>query len=53
MQARDTKLPLVIDADGLWLVTEHPEIIKGYVKAILTPNAREFERPVEIPLSNR
>jgi ATP-dependent NAD(P)H-hydrate dehydratase len=26
---------VVLDADGLWAVTNEPEIIKGYEKAIL------------------
>nr|CAD7264971.1 unnamed protein product [Timema shepardi] len=37
--------PLVIDADGLFLITERPEIIQDYPHgAILTPNAIEFSR---------
>ncbi|KAJ8876437.1 hypothetical protein PR048_020882 [Dryococelus australis] len=36
---------LVIDADGLFLVTSKPELIRGYPHgAILTPNAIEFSR---------
>ena len=39
------KKPLVIDADGLFLITEKPDIIKSYPHgAILTPNAIEFSR---------
>lgn len=37
-------IPIVIDADGLFFVTQYPEVIKGYRKAILTPNAVEFAR---------
>ncbi|KAL3879584.1 hypothetical protein ACJMK2_031875 [Sinanodonta woodiana] len=37
-------IPIIIDADGLYLVTEYPEIIKDYTKAILTPNIVEFSR---------
>jgi ATP-dependent NAD(P)H-hydrate dehydratase len=37
--------PLVIDADGLFMITERPEIIRNYPKGvILTPNAIEFSR---------
>jgi len=46
-QARAADLPLVIDADGLWLVQQQPDLISGYEKAILTPNAAEFNRLCE------
>ncbi|XP_074621755.1 ATP-dependent (S)-NAD(P)H-hydrate dehydratase-like [Acropora palmata] len=35
---------LVIDADGLFMVSSYPDIIKNYTRAILTPNAMEFTR---------
>uniref|UniRef100_A0A4W3IWZ0 ATP-dependent (S)-NAD(P)H-hydrate dehydratase n=1 Tax=Callorhinchus milii TaxID=7868 RepID=A0A4W3IWZ0_CALMI len=38
------RLPIVIDADGLWLIAQEPSIIQGYSKAILTPNVVEFGR---------
>lgn len=41
---RKLKKPLVIDADGLFLVTSKPEVIKNYPGVILTPNAVEFSR---------
>lgn len=37
-------IPVVIDADGLWLVTQEPSVIQGYHKSILTPNIMEFTR---------
>uniref|UniRef100_A0A8C5LAH0 ATP-dependent (S)-NAD(P)H-hydrate dehydratase n=1 Tax=Jaculus jaculus TaxID=51337 RepID=A0A8C5LAH0_JACJA len=37
-------LPVVIDADGLWLVAQQPTLIQGYQKAVLTPNHIEFSR---------
>ncbi len=37
-------LPIVIDADGLFLINQEPDLIKGYTKAILTPNIVEFKR---------
>ncbi|CAB4065828.1 CARKD [Lepeophtheirus salmonis] len=40
-------IPLVIDADGLWHITNSPGVIKGYKKAVLTPNAVEFSRLVK------
>lgn len=42
--AREKDLYIVIDADGLWLVQEDPEVVKGYKKAVLTPNVVEFKR---------
>ncbi|XP_033472391.1 ATP-dependent (S)-NAD(P)H-hydrate dehydratase isoform X1 [Epinephelus lanceolatus] len=44
-KARD--IPIVIDADGLWLVTQQPSVIQGYQKGILTPNIMEFTRLYE------
>lgn len=35
---------VVIDADGLWLIQKEPRLVKGYRKAILTPNVVEFKR---------
>ena len=42
--ARERKKYIVLDADGLWLIQKHPEYVKGYRKAVLTPNVVEFER---------
>lgn len=39
-------IPIVIDADGLWHLTNNPNVIRGYKKAVLTPNAMEFSRLV-------
>lgn len=44
---REMKKPLVIDADGLFLISQKPDIIKEYPGAILTPNAMEFSRLVK------
>ncbi|KAG7188949.1 hypothetical protein KM043_008548 [Ampulex compressa] len=41
---REIKKPLVIDADGLFLVSQKPDIIREYPGLILTPNAMEFSR---------
>ncbi|XP_068950218.1 ATP-dependent (S)-NAD(P)H-hydrate dehydratase isoform X3 [Petaurus breviceps papuanus] len=43
-------IPVVIDADGLWIIAEQPSIIQGYNKAILTPNYLEFSRLYETML---
>lgn len=40
---RNASKPIIIDADGLHLINENPELIKDYSGAILTPNEREFE----------
>ncbi len=42
--AVQANLPLVIDADGLWALSQDLSIIQGYQKCVLTPNAMEFER---------
>ncbi len=34
----------MIDADGLWHLIHSPSLIRGYSKAVLTPNAMEFCR---------
>ena len=41
---RKRGMPLVIDADGLWLVQNHPEVVHGYASAVLTPNVMEFRK---------
>ncbi|KPM10874.1 hypothetical protein NH340_JMT05549 [Sarcoptes scabiei] len=41
---RSKNLPVVLDADALYLVSNCPEIVRGYTSAILTPNVAEFDR---------
>ena len=41
---REKKIPIIVDADGLFLVSQKPDVIKGYDLAILTPNVVEFQR---------
>lgn len=43
-EAKSARLPLIIDADGIFLVQNRPDLIKGYSSCILTPNINEFER---------
>ncbi|KFY40343.1 hypothetical protein V494_03545, partial [Pseudogymnoascus sp. VKM F-4513 (FW-928)] len=43
-EARKQGLPLVLDADGLLLAQNRPELVKGYRECILTPNVVEFAR---------
>ncbi|XP_076447060.1 ATP-dependent (S)-NAD(P)H-hydrate dehydratase-like isoform X2 [Babylonia areolata] len=45
--ARSRSIPLVVDADGLFLITEFPDLVDQYETAILTPNAIEFKRLFE------
>lgn len=37
-------MALVVDADGLWLLNNKPELVRGYERAILTPNGVELPR---------
>ncbi|XP_058404471.1 ATP-dependent (S)-NAD(P)H-hydrate dehydratase isoform X3 [Diceros bicornis minor] len=49
-RARD--VPVIIDADGLWLIAQQPALIQGYQKAVLTPNHMEFSRLSEAVLGD-
>ncbi|KAF9095441.1 hypothetical protein BGX23_000494 [Mortierella sp. AD031] len=42
--AKEQGMYIVIDADGLYLIQNEPELIHGYKKAVLTPNLVEFSR---------
>ncbi|CAG8505926.1 4437_t:CDS:10 [Diversispora eburnea] len=46
-KAKEKMMPIIIDADGLFLVQNNPNVIKDYPKAILTPNLNEFKRLCE------
>lgn len=35
---------VVLDADALWMVGQDLSLVKGYRKAVLTPNVMEFKR---------
>ncbi|KAL0257323.1 hypothetical protein SLS55_008134 [Diplodia seriata] len=43
-EARRQNIPFVLDADGLMIAQEQPEIVDGYKECILTPNVVEFGR---------
>jgi ATP-dependent NAD(P)H-hydrate dehydratase len=45
--AKKMELPLVVDADGLWLINQRPELVRGYSNAVLTPNVMEYKRLCE------
>ena len=50
--AREQKMYLVIDADGLYMVGKDTSLISGYEKAVLTPNVVEFKRLSEVVVSD-
>ena len=39
-------LPVVLDADGLWHLAANPSMLRGYTRAVITPNPQEFCRLV-------
>ncbi|KAJ1607480.1 putative YjeF-like nucleotide binding protein [Cryptosporidium canis] len=41
---RSFSIPIIIDADGLFVIAQQPNLIKGYKHCILTPNLLEFHR---------
>ena len=43
-RANKPPIPMVLDADALWLIQTDPDLIKGYPECILTPNVVEFSR---------
>ncbi|PIN22194.1 putative sugar kinase [Handroanthus impetiginosus] len=45
--ARQSNVPMVIDADGLFLVTNSLDLVRGYPLAVLTPNVNEYKRLVQ------
>ncbi|XP_057533683.1 ATP-dependent (S)-NAD(P)H-hydrate dehydratase isoform X2 [Amaranthus tricolor] len=45
--ARHLNIPLVIDGDGLFLVTNNLDLISGYTMAVLSPNINEYKRLVQ------
>ena len=42
--AKERKMYIVLDADGLYMIGEDISLIKGYRRAVLTPNVVEFKR---------
>ena len=41
-KVKKLNIPIVIDSDGLWHLMTNPAILKGYTRAVITPNAVEF-----------
>ena len=46
-KAKEKRIPLVIDGDGLYLVSQDLSLIKGYKHAVLLPNPVEYKRIYE------
>lgn len=44
LKLRELEKPMVIDADGLYIVTKNLDLVKGYEHVILTPNKNEYAR---------
>ena len=42
--ARRSRIPVVLDADALQLVTQDPGLVRGWKEVVLTPNVVEFGR---------
>ncbi|XP_042967176.1 ATP-dependent (S)-NAD(P)H-hydrate dehydratase isoform X2 [Carya illinoinensis] len=45
--ARQSNVPIVIDGDGLFLVTNSLDLVSGYPLAVLTPNVNEYKRLIQ------
>ncbi|CAG5104632.1 Oidioi.mRNA.OKI2018_I69.chr1.g1405.t1.cds [Oikopleura dioica] len=43
-----SRLPMVLDADGIFVLEKNPHILKGKENVILTPNLPEFKRLCEL-----
>ena len=44
------RLPLVVDGDGLFLLSQNPHLLRGHTACVLTPNAGEWERLEKLDL---
>ncbi|KAL5276876.1 CARKD family protein [Megaselia abdita] len=42
VKCKELNMPLIIDADGLFLIAKNPKIIKNHSNVILTPNVMEY-----------
>ena len=43
-KAKEIDIPIVFDADGIFVVQNNLDLVTGFSKAILTPNFNEFSR---------
>ena len=48
--AMKSNLPIVFDADALYMLTKEPELVRGYSRATLTPNVNELRRALVVAL---
>ncbi|CAN1193157.1 ATP-dependent (S)-NAD(P)H-hydrate dehydratase [Linum perenne] len=46
-QAKLSNVPIVVDGDGLFLITNSLDLVRGYPLAVLTPNVNEYKRLVQ------
>ena len=49
--ARERDLYVVLDADALYMIQNDPDLIRGYRRAVVTPNVMEFKRLCEAVVS--
>jgi ATP-dependent NAD(P)H-hydrate dehydratase len=42
--AKENGMYVVLDADALWMLGQDLGILKGYRRAVITPNVMEFKR---------
>jgi len=52
-RAKLRSIPIIMDADGLILVTEDTKLIESYPRGLLTPNRIEFRRMLEKVLPSK
>jgi ATP-dependent NAD(P)H-hydrate dehydratase len=50
-QTREAKVPLVLDGDALWWANDHLDLLRGHPRAVITPNAAEFDRLYRVAFS--
>ncbi|PVU86445.1 hypothetical protein BB559_006520 [Furculomyces boomerangus] len=41
--AKNANVPIVLDADSIYIVAQNPQLVSGHKLAILTPNVNEFK----------
>ena len=49
--ARKREMYVVLDADALYMVQKTPDVVRGYKRAVLTPNKVEYQRLCEALVS--
>ncbi|KAK4790144.1 hypothetical protein SAY86_017448 [Trapa natans] len=46
-RAQHLNVPIIVDGDGLFLVTNCLDLVSGYPLAVLTPNVNEYKRLID------